>query len=62
MNMNIYKWNTPNIKYPDFNQIIPINNYNNNKNNRNIIIYKYIFTILIISIISIIILSYYNGH
>ena len=57
--MNIYKWNTPNIKYPDFNQIIPITYYKNNKNIKN---YKYFFTILIISIISIIILSYYNGN
>jgi len=57
--MNIYKWNKPNTKYPDFNQIIPITYY---KNNKNIKTYKYIFTILIISIIIIIILSYYNGN
>ena len=57
--MNIYKWNKPNTKYPDFNQIIPITYYKNNKNIKN---YKYFFTILIISIISIIILSYYNGN
>ena len=57
--MNIYKWNKPNTKYPDFNQIIPITYY---KNNKNIKTYKYIFTILIISIIIIIIFSYYNGN
>ena len=53
--MNIYKWNTPNTKYPDFNKLLPIKHYKNNTK-----INKYIFIILITVII--IILFYYNGY
>ena len=56
--MNIYKWNTPNTKYPDLNKLLPIKHY---KNNSNIKIYKNIFIILM-TVIIIIILSYYNGN
>ena len=55
--MNVYKWNTPNKKYPNLNKIIPLKHY---KNNSSINIYKCIFVIIIIIIF--IILSYYNRY
>ena len=56
MNMNVYKWTPPTTNYPQYNN----SNHYTIKHSSNIKYYKYIYALLV-SIIIIIILSYYNG-